>query len=95
MPEWVDSPSFSETTCDPGLTDLLLAAIAAEGVEPLSLFSGAGHDAITLANITPVTMMFVRCKDGISHNPAESIMEDDVEVALRVLNRFLSTIGLK
>ena len=95
VPEWVDSPSFSETTCDSGLTDLLRAAIAAEGVEPLSLFSGAGHDAITLANITPVTMMFVRCKDGISHNPAESIMEDDVEVALHVLNRFLSTIGLK
>lgn len=90
--DWIESPSFSETACDPGLSELLREAIAAEGVEPLSLFSGAGHDAITLATIAPVTMMFVRCKDGISHNPAESITEDDVGVALRVLNRFLTAV---
>lgn len=86
---WTNSPSFTETPCDAGLTQTLRTAIAGEGIEPLSLFSGAGHDAITMSNIGPVTMMFVRCRDGISHNPAESIDEPDVEVALRVLLRFL------
>ena len=89
---WTDSPSFAETPCDARLTDLLRTAIAEEGIEPLSLFSGAGHDVITMANVGPVTMMFVRCRDGISHNPAESIEEPDVEVALRVLLRFLLNV---
>lgn len=91
--EWDDSPSFPETACDPSLTGLLRDAIAAEGIEPISLFSGAGHDAIAMANVSPVTMLFVRCRDGISHNPAESVDEADVEVALRVLSRFIETIA--
>ncbi|MDQ3655688.1 MAG: M20/M25/M40 family metallo-hydrolase, partial [Chloroflexota bacterium] len=90
---WTDSPSFAETPCDDRLTDVLRRAIMDEGIEPLSLFSGAGHDAITMSNVGPVTMMFVRCRDGISHNPAESIDEPDVEVALRVLRRFLLEVG--
>ena len=89
--QWTDMPSFHETPCDPALTGLLREAILAEGIEPIALFSGAGHDAITISRIAPVTMMFVRCKDGISHNPAELIVESDVEVAMRVLNRFLRT----
>ncbi len=87
--DWTDSPSFAETPCDPALTDRLLGAIVAEGIAPLSLFSGAGHDAITMSRLGPVTMLFVRCRDGISHNPAESIEEPDVEVAMNVLLRFL------
>lgn len=87
--DWTASPSFAETPCDPDLTDRLRTAIAAEGIAPLSLFSGAGHDAITMSRLGPVTMLFVRCRDGISHNPAESIDEPDVEAALNVLLRFL------
>ncbi len=90
---WTDSPSFAETPCDDRLTDVLRRAIMDEGIEPLSLFSGAGHDAITMSNVGPVTMMFVRCRDGISHNPAESIDEPDVEVTVRVLRRFLLDAG--
>jgi allantoate deiminase len=92
--DWSDAPSFAETPCDPGLTSLLDDAIRAEGLEAIRLFSGAGHDAVTLAHIAPVAMLFVRCRDGISHNPAESIVKDDVAVALRVLARFLrSRVG--
>ncbi len=91
--EWTDSPSFAETPCDAYLTEKLRTAIAEEGIEPLSLFSGAGHDAITMSRLGPVTMMFVRCRDGISHNPAESIDERDVDVALRVLLRLLLDVN--
>lgn len=90
---WADTPGFAETPCDSVLTGLLTSAIEAEGIEAIDLFSGAGHDAVTMATVAPVTMMFVRCLDGVSHNPAESIVIYDVEVALRVLDRFLMSIA--
>jgi len=93
--DWVETPGSGATPCDPGLTAALITAIAAEGIAARTLFSGAGHDAGALAAIMPVSMMFVRCKDGISHNPAESIVMDDVGVALRVLGRFLAGPGAR
>ncbi|HYI25836.1 MAG TPA: allantoate amidohydrolase [Thermomicrobiales bacterium] len=91
--DWTDLPGFAETTCDAALSRALEDAIRAEGVAPVRIFSGAGHDAIPMSRITPVSMMFVRCRDGISHNPLESIVINDVEVALRVLERFLQSIA--
>ena len=89
---WHDTGGFRETPCDDGLNRLLGDAIAAQGIEVLDVFSGAGHDAVSMAEVTPVTMLFVRCKDGISHNPLESITTDDVAVALRVLDAFLDRL---
>ena len=54
--------------------------------------SGAGHDAAMMASITPAAMLFVRCRGGISHNPAESVEEADVAVAIDVLERFLHAV---
>jgi allantoate deiminase len=51
--------------------------------------SGAGHDAVSMAEITDVAMLFVRCKDGISHNPAEAVDVADVGAGARVLLRFI------
>jgi allantoate deiminase len=72
----------------------LIDAIADDGHEPLQLPSGAGHDAVPLSAITPVAMLFVRCRGGISHNPAESIEAEDAGVAIRVLDRFINGIAL-
>ena len=90
---WHDSPGFAETPSDPALNQALRDAIEGEGYPVVELFSGAGHDAVTMAAITPVTMMFVRCKDGISHNPAESVTIDDVAAAIAVLDRLLGSIA--
>lgn len=49
---------------------------------PLFLASGAGHDAMVVANITDIGMLFVRCNKGISHNPRERVTNNDVEIAL-------------
>jgi allantoate deiminase len=54
--------------------------------------SGAGHDAAMMASIAPATMLFVRCRGGISHNPAESVEEADVAVAIDALERFLRAV---
>jgi allantoate deiminase len=73
------------TALDPGITAAVREAIAACGMEVLELSSGAGHDAMMMAKLCPAGMIFLRCKDGVSHNPAESITTDDADVAVRVL----------
>ncbi len=80
-------------SADPHLVGLLSTAIKDAGVEALQLPSGAGHDAAQMASICPVSMMFVRCKDGVSHNPAESVEEEDVAVAIDVMGRFLGLVA--
>ena len=55
----------------------------------LQLPSGAGHDAAVMAKITPVAMLFIQCKGGISHHPDESARVEDVQVSWDVLNDFL------
>jgi acetylornithine deacetylase/succinyl-diaminopimelate desuccinylase-like protein len=42
-----------------------------------------------MAHLTDVGMLFVRCKGGISHNPAESVTVEDVAVAIDVLSKFI------
>jgi allantoate deiminase len=64
-------------------------AVAAEGIKVRRLPSGAGHDGMALKGITDICMLFVRCKDGISHNPAESISAEDAGAGARVLLRFI------
>ena len=59
--------------CDPALTERLAQAMEALGYPLLALPSGAGHDGVAIAALTPIAMLFVRCKGGISHNPAESV----------------------
>ena len=64
-------------------------------MEPAQLPSGAGHDAVVMSSLTDVGMLFVRCKGGVSHNPAESVTTEDVAVALDVLSRFLELLAQK
>jgi allantoate deiminase len=82
-------------TCAPWLQDQLGAAIEAEGVTPRRLPSGAGHDGMAMIAIADIGMLFVRCKGGISHNPAEAITEDDAAVAARVFLRFIERFRAK
>jgi allantoate deiminase len=75
--------------CDPGLQAQIRAAIGAEGLRVHALPSGAGHDGMALTDLAPIGMVFVRCKDGISHNPAEAVSVADVDAGARVLLRFI------
>ena len=51
--------------------------------------SGAGHDALAMSEVTPIGMLFVRCRDGISHSPLEFVEPRDVTVASLSLFHFL------
>jgi allantoate deiminase len=64
----------------------LVAAIRTGiGGQAPTLWSRAGHDAMAMAAVTEVGMLFLRCHDGISHHPAESVREVDVARALDAL----------
>lgn len=82
--------SLGVTRCAERLMAQMDEAVAAEGVKVRRLASGAGHDGMALKAITDIAMLFVRCKDGISHHPAESITRDDAALAARVLHRFIA-----
>ncbi len=79
--------------CTPRLMDQMDAAIEREGIEPFRLFSGAGHDAMSMVEMTDIAMLFVRCEGGISHNPAERITQADAGIGARVLLRFMEGFG--
>jgi allantoate deiminase len=79
--------------CDPRLMDLLDAALAEAGHPPRRLVSGAGHDAMVMAGLCPTAMLFLRCRAGISHNPAEHVEVADAEAAFRVMLGFIEKLG--
>ena len=51
--------------------------------------SGAGHDAMNVAPLTDTGMIFIPCKNGVSHNPAESVEPSDIEAGYQVLSELL------
>jgi allantoate deiminase len=78
---------------DPHLTAQLSLAMQEEGFPAKTMTSGAGHDAMILATRVPTTILFLRSPGGISHHPAESVREEDVEAALRVASNFLERLS--
>lgn len=61
--------------------------------EAPGLVSGAGHDAMMIAGAFPSAMLFIRCAGGVSHNPAENVMDEDCEAALAALLRFIDLLA--
>jgi len=75
--------------CAPVLQDALAASVTELGHTPIRLPSGAGHDAQVMARLCPSAMLFVRCRGGISHNPAEFASVADMGLAVAALAKFI------
>jgi allantoate deiminase/N-carbamoyl-L-amino-acid hydrolase len=77
--------------CNPRLQDAWAASVQrVTGRPALRLPSGAGHDAMMMASLTGIGMLFVRCGNGgISHHPDETLSAADADVAARVFEDFL------
>ena len=86
---WKIKQSHPAVACDPGLTSLLSAAVAAGQDRVPEVFSGAGHDAVVMAGVCPATMLFVRCRGGLSHHPDEYASPGDFAAALEAAVRFV------
>lgn len=91
--DWQGQQQNGAIRCDDARAAMLARCIEKEGYRAESLTSGAGHDAVPLSAMTPVTMLFVRCAGGISHHPDEAVSEADVAVALEVTHRFLTELA--
>ncbi len=70
---------------DPACVDLVRQAAARLGYPAREIVSGAGHDAVYVARHVPTAMIFTPCKDGLSHNEAESIQPEEAEAGCQVL----------
>lgn len=76
--------AFDET-----VIDAMRRAAAAAGISHREMLSGAGHDACHLARVVPTGLLFVPCRDGVSHNEAESAEPGDLAAGCEVLYRVL------
>ncbi|WP_424982553.1 M20 family metallo-hydrolase [Maritalea sp. S77] len=81
--------------CADSLKSPLADAIEAHLGRAVTLPSGATHDASAMADLGPMAMMFVRCKDGISHNPAEYASPQDMGDAVNVLAQFIQNMAAR
>jgi beta-ureidopropionase / N-carbamoyl-L-amino-acid hydrolase len=70
---------------DAGCVDLVRQGAAKLGYSTREIVSGAGHDAVYAARHVPTAMIFTPCKDGLSHNEAESIEPEEAEAGCQVL----------
>lgn len=70
-------------------------AVKSVGVDYMTMPSGAGHDAMHWAEVVPTGMIFIPCRDGISHNPAEFAEMDDIITGADVLDKVLRKLSLE
>lgn len=84
---------ISATRCDGAMQASLAQVLNEVQGRSLSLPSGAGHDAIAMAERWPVGMLFVRCAGGVSHHPAEAVAVEDVELAVEACAQWLQALA--
>jgi allantoate deiminase len=87
--EWQLVQQTASVHCSQPLSQTLATAVKRHQPRCLALPGGAGHDAAVMAGIAPAAMLFIRCKKGLSHNPAEAVKTGDVTVALKVMVDFI------
>lgn len=79
--------------CSEEVRSAAVKACEEVGVRPFALQSGAGHDGMLVASLCPMGMVFVRSKDGISHNPAEWSSKEDCALGAEVLYRTVKALA--
>ena len=83
--DWQWTHAADAVACDTQIQQLFSSACKLNNQASPSLASGAGHDAMAIAPICPVGMLFIRSPGGISHHPAEAVIDEDVTKALSVM----------
>ena len=76
---------FAPQPFDAVQVDAVRRAAAQQDLSHMDIVSGAGHDAVYLARVTPTAMIFIPCKDGISHNEIEDALPEHIEAGANVL----------
>ena len=76
---------FDPVPFDKEISSTIKGATEQLGLQNLNIVSGAGHDAVNMQKIVPSGMIFIPCKDGISHNEAEYAESSHVSAGANVL----------
>src|SRR5262249_43137727 len=85
----IDAPAI----CDPTLVNTLLAASKELALPAKRLISRAYHDALFMAQICPTSMIFIPCRDGVSHRPDEYSSPEQIAAGVQVLARSLAKLA--
>ena len=93
--EWVEKMNQASVDMDSILSSDLMAAVEGAGYPAKRMPSGAGHDAMVMAQRVPSAMLFLRSPGGVSHHPSETVLEEDVEAALQVGRSFMCRLDEK
>jgi allantoate deiminase len=89
----VQVQSSGAVDCDPSLTERLAKAVEKIQSSAPLLISGAGHDGVILSRLTPIAMLFIRCRHGLSHHPDEYVEPEDIAYALEALTTFIQELA--
>lgn len=92
---WEKCEDQAAVVMDTSLVNILEAACLKASQAIHHMTSGAGHDAVIMSQVAPTSMLFLRCKGGISHHPDESVETKDVEIALKVMYHFIEELAAK
>ena len=79
----------SAVSCDKKMINKLKKSFNNLKLNPFVLMSGATHDASAMSDLCPISMLFVRSQKGLSHNPKEFTSENDMQIAVKVIEKFL------
>lgn len=90
---FVQRQTLPVTHLDPRLVGALEAAAAATGEPATTMHSGAAHDTMCVAERVPSAMVFVPCKDGISHHPAEEADPADAALAAEIILNAIAALS--
>ncbi len=93
--DWLLTQDHGAVACSKALAALLDESVRQVQGKSLTLASGAGHDAVILSRLAPVAMLFVRCRDGLSHHPDEHASPADLATALAVTVDFLERLAAR
>lgn len=87
---WKTIAQTPTVRCAPAHVAAMRKAARRHQSRVINMVSGAGHDAAIMARITPVAMLFVRCRNGLSHHPDEAVTAADIGVCLAVLSDYVN-----
>lgn len=85
----VDAPAL----CAPGLVETVVNACGELGFKSRKMISRAYHDSLFMAQICPITMIFIPCRDGVSHRPDEYSSPEQIRQGVEVLAQTLAALA--
>ena len=91
--ECTERQSSKAVRMDDAVVAALEDAARAIGVSPMAIISGAAHDTMIVADRVPSAMIFVPCKDGLSHTPLEHADPADAALAVEVITRAMMSLA--